>query len=52
MAGLILHLHPQTADVHIHDLHIAEVVLAPDPLQDLFTHQRDARVADSQLHDL
>ena len=52
VAGLVLHFHAQAADVHVHDLHIAEVVLAPDPLQDLFTHQRDARVAEEQLHDL
>ena len=30
VAGLVLHLHAQAADVHIHDLYVAEVVLAPD----------------------
>ena len=52
VAGLVLHLHAQAADVHIHDLYVAEVVLAPDPFQDLFAHQRSARVAKEQLHDL
>ena len=39
MAGLILHLHPQTADVYIHDLDVAEVVFTPDTFQDALPHQ-------------
>ena len=45
MAGLILHLHPQTADVHVHDLDVTEVVLTPDPFQDALPHQRNPGVA-------
>ena len=52
VAGLVLDLHPQAADVHIHDLDIAEIILAPDALQNFFTHQRGSRIAEKQLHDL
>ena len=51
-AGFVLDLHAQAADVHIHDLHIAEIILAPYAFQDLLPHQRCAGVAEEQLHDL
>ena len=52
MAGLILHLHPQTADVHVHNLDVAEVVFTPDTFEDALAHQRHTGVAEEQLHDL
>ena len=51
-AGLVLDFHAQAADVHIDNFYVAEVVLAPDALQDFFTYQRRSRVAEEQLHDL
>ena len=46
MAGLILYLHPQAADIHIHDLDVAEVVFTPDTFEDALAHQRHTGVAD------
>ena len=43
-AGLVLDLHAQAADVHVNDLHIAEIIFAPDTFQDFFTHQRGTRI--------
>ena len=51
-AGLVLDLHAQAADVHVNDLHIAEIIFAPDTFQDFFTHQRGTRIAEEQLHNL
>src|SRR5699024_6446145 len=34
--GLVLDFHPQAADIDVHNLHIPEVILTPDPLEDLF----------------
>ena len=52
MAGLVLHLHAQAADVHVHELDVTVIVFAPDAFQDLFPHQSRAGIVEKQLHDL
>ena len=49
--GVVLDLQPQTADVHVHDLQLAEVVPAPDAIQNLLPGQGLAGVVHEQLDD-
>ena len=49
--GVVLDLQAQAADVHIHDLQLAEVVPAPDLVQDLLPAQGLPRVLHKELHD-
>ena len=49
--GFVFDLHPQTADVHVHDLQFAQVVFPPDALEDLLTGEGLAGVLHEHLHD-
>src|SRR5699024_412712 len=49
--GIVLDLQPQAADIHIHDLQLAEVVPAPDHVQDLLPGEGLPRVLHEHLHD-
>src|SRR5699024_2809749 len=52
VGGLVLDLHPQAADVDVHDLDVPEIIFAPDPFQDLFPAEGGAGAVEKQLHDL
>ncbi len=49
--GVVLQLDAQTADIHIHDLQLSDVILAPHRVQNLFPGQRLARIVHEQLDD-
>ena len=48
---IVLDLQPQAPDVHIHDLQLAEVVPAPDHVQNLLPGESPAGVLHKHLHD-